>query len=464
MTHRPTPSSAGSRSVWFIVGVHLVAAAATMAGLFLTVHHRDVRSSEFQRRWVDTGVYQDRWSDLYRHWGADGYWSNGGLWCVNEDRPFRRWVESGNLNWFDPATFDPSVPHYYRSNTALFAAPIGLLDRTITKFVGVGHDRQVMVAGTQGLVAITAVLTGLLAHRLARSWGADRRSALTLGLCAQIVVQTSPMMLASYWRYYPTHAFAAALSLFMLALALPACRDRMANWLAGAGAFAMVAADVPHAVVAIAAWALVTWLGGGTLANAGIRPRWIPVGIGTAAAVGVIAAQFLVALAHHPDARFVGSGLLFRTGLDGDRSMQDGILDGVRKLFEGPVMFGGPGVETDAGISPITWTILLAAPPLALVLAAVRRLPLPVVPLSIGAGAFAGYVVAFSNAVAIHPYVYPTLIVGPGAAAMFGVLPAAVGRNSIGRWIVAIAASLLAALLAMNGLRSFAVQFPLAAA
>ncbi len=463
MTQPPTSSSAGFRSVWFFVGVHLFVAAATMAGLFLTVHHRDVRSGEFQRRWVDTGVYQDRWSDLYRHWGADGYWSNGGLWCVNEDRPFRRWVESGRLNWFDPATFDPSIPHYYRSNTALFAAPIGLLDRTVAKVVGVGHNRQVMVAGTQSVVAITAVLTGLLAHRFARSWSADRRIALTLGLCAQIVVQTSPIMLASYWRYYPTHAFASALALFMLALALPAGRDRMANWLAGTAAFAMVATDVPHAVVAIGVWALATWLGGDVLRRAGIRPRWLPAGIGAVAAFGVVAAQFLVALAHHPNARFVGSHMLFRTGLDGDRSMQEGLLDGVRKLFEGPVMFGGPSIQTDAGIAPITWTILLAAPPLALVLAAVRQLPLPIVPLSIGVGAFAGYVAAFSNAVAIHPYVYPTLIVGPGAAALFGVLPAAVGKKPIGRWIVAIAACLLAALMAMNGLRSFAGRFPLAA-
>lgn len=464
LIRRPSTSALEAASPWIVAAIHIVVAVATMIGLFLTVHRRDMQSQAFEDRWVASGVYQDRWSELFSFWGANGYWNHGGLWYINDDRPFRSWVESGTLNWFDPATFDPAVPYYYRSNTGLFAAPIGLLDRVVATLVGTGHARQVMVFSTQLIAAITAIFTGLLAHRLARSWGMGRQSALVLGLCAQVVLQTSPLILASYWRYYPTHAFAAALSAFMLALAIPPERDRLAKWLAGIGAFAMVAADLPHAMVALGAWALATWLGRDVLDEAKIAPRWRSTAIGAAAAAAVLATQFIVAVLHHPDARFVGSGFLFRTGLDGDRSRQSELLDGVWKLFEGPVMYGSPGRDADAGVAPFTWGILLAAPLLALVLSAIRRRALPIVPLVVGSGAFLGFVAAFSNAAAIHPFAYPVLIVGPGSVALFGVLPAAMTRHPVGRWVAVIAAIGVAGLLAMSGLRAFAVQFPTAGA
>ena len=61
------------------IGIHLAVAVVVLLGLFCTTHNRDVSSQGFERQYVETRVFQDRWNDLSNYWAMSGWWGNGGL-------------------------------------------------------------------------------------------------------------------------------------------------------------------------------------------------------------------------------------------------------------------------------------------------------------------------------------------------------------------------------------------------
>ena len=446
------------RSVVGLSIAHLTFAAFVLAGLFLTVHNRQVDAEAFETTWVETGVHQDPWTPLVRTWGEEGWLAHGGLWRLNEDPEFRRWIDDRSVDiepWMDPETFDPEVPHYYRSNTALFVLPLVATRAALSPLVS-EDSRLPNAIHSQLLLAAAAVATGLLVHRLSRISGADRGSAVALGLAGQLVFQTNAINLAAYWRHFPQQLFVIGLALFLLAIALGDDRRRLAGGLRLAAVLAMAVADLPHTAATLAAWAIAA----GLLDRREFRPDRLWRTLTPVVAVGVVAAaQFLVAIRTHPEAVFVGSGPLFRSGLDGDLAHYRGLLDGYGKLLVGPVLEGA-GV---AGTGVLLWGVAILAIPLTLLAASrVPRLRPSCLPLAVGGGGFLLFASAFSNAFAIHPFAYSTLLLAPAIAAIFGSwagsLEAATGRGRT----IALLATAAAIFIAMSQLREFAVAYPIA--
>lgn len=454
-TEQPTPEPIAREGIgWSRVLVHLVFGLLVLAALFMTVHNRRVDTVHFDERW--SGIFPDRWGRLADLWVEEGYWRHGGLWRLDRDEWFQQGVTDGGASqWFDPATYEPDAPHYYRSNSALFVLPIAAA-KAIGRLLGAdGEQRLVVVLTSQIVVMVGAALVGLLAGRLALLAGADSRASLVLGLSAQLVFQTNPLNLAAYWDLCPQHVFVAPLCLFLIGLTDP--EPRRSSVLRVVGVAGMTAVDVPHAAIALGSWAVASWL----LRSEELRGRRLAATVLPAVAVvAVVALQFLVAKWMHPEARFLGSGILSRTGLDGDVASQSGVLDGFVRLIRGPVLYGGGRAGTD----PLFWSTALAVPFVALILAAVRpRLRPTALPIAVALGTFGGFVLVFSNAFAIHPYVYPVLLLVASIPAVFGVLFGAL-EGGIGRpRIFALIAIAIAITSSLAALRAFAVHFPVGA-
>jgi hypothetical protein len=172
----------------------------------------------------------------------------------------------------------------------------------------------------------------------------------------------------------------------------------------------------------------------------------------------VIGAQFLAARWYHPNAAWVGSSLLFRTGLDGDTTYFDSAFCGYQRLLIGPVIEGG---KLDVGNGRVFWPLMLAAGPLTAVTAIWWRRVRPcLVPLATALGGFILFAAIFPNAFAIHPYAYGVLLLIAGVPALFG--PLLGGLDSLGGTprIVSLLAAAAAVVLVFAQLRDFARAFP----
>jgi hypothetical protein len=445
------------RSVAALVFVHAVLAIAILVSLFLTVHNRRTDTECFNSSWVRTGILHDRWSVLIEAWRREGYLAHGGLWRLDDDPWFRGWIASGDTPWFEEGrNYDPSRPHYYRSNSALFVLPLAASESMLRPIVA-EQSRLPAVLHGQLVVAAAAIVVGLLGHRLARMAGADRTSSVVLGLATQMVFQTNVLHLAVYWRLYPQHVFAAPLAAFLLGIGLRNDRPRTSEWLHAIGAAGMLAVDPPHAVLTLVAWVITSLV----LDRPEMKPRLllktlIPA-LGVAA---VILLQFATVAFRHPNAEFLGSSLLFRSGLDGDTGHHQGLLDGFGKLLIGRVLEHA-GV---AGTGIAWWSVVFASIPLTLIIAAkTPRLRIASGLLATGGGGFFLFCVLLSNAFAIHPFVYPTLLLVPALPCIFGLwvgaLEGATGRPRT----IALLTLAFALFLSMSQLREFAVAYPISA-
>ena len=431
--------------------VHVVVGVLVMAGLFLTVHRRDVRSPAFESSWVKTGVFDQRWINLVETWKREGYWNHGGLWKLDGDQWFEASLKT--TPWFSGTEYQPDRSHYYRSNSALFVVPLAVTDR----FVGaVMPIRWTAVLVNQALVLVAAVLVGLLTARFAAICGADVVGALVLGLCAQCVYQTHPLNLASYFQFYMQHAFAIPCAGFLLALTYSQHGRGWARVSLAIATAAMVMADLPHAACTLVAWGAVQAI----LDRRQLAPgKSIWVLVPACLGAMVVGTQFLIASWNHPDAVWSGSALLFRTGLDGDTRYFGGALHGYVRLFSGPVLYG----KGDAGREPIFWTVMLLAAPVVTALA-IRwtRLRCTVIPLAAAYGGFILFAAAFCNAFAIHPYAYAVLLLLAGIPAVFGPVAGAIEGVSGRPRLVPLLSAGIAVVIVFSQLREFATQFPIA--
>lgn len=68
--------------------------------------------------------------------------------------------------------------------------------------------------------------------------------------------------------------------------------------------------------------------------------------------------------------------------------------------------------------------------------------------------------VAFNNAMAIHPFIYPIMILPALCLATFAFLPAIIARTANFTWPVVAMAILVAFVVSMSNLRYFVVTFP----
>ncbi len=446
------------RESWHTAGLHSVVAVVVLVALFLTVHNRDLCSDSFERDYVETRVFQDRWNDLSDFWATDGWWTNGGLWCLNSDLNFNRWAEDGSLEHWSvegPLDLSGSGRYYYRSNSAISLVPLHLARQTKVMITGSPGGRWLLVLHNQLIVAGIGLLIGLTATRATRAMGLSLTHALVLGLGVQLVLQTHPLLLMSYFRLYFEHLFLLFGACVLLAATMP--RHRLGNVLRFIGVLGMMLADLPLAVLTLLAWATLNLIGNREWFR---QERWsrfvlLPAGIGLA----VIALQYTFVAVFQDNASFLGSSLLFRTGLDGDTTRFESLWEGIIRFIPDGVFYG-PNKAAASGI-PILWIAGFLG------VASVLLIPhrSPHAPAVVRLVALAGtlcfpFIVLFSNAFWIHPFAYPMLLLPVFVLAILAAVPALLASTNRMRWPFIVFAAAFAISLTMANLRLFAIAFP----
>ena len=437
--------------------IHAVAAVVVLIGLFLTVHNRDVESASFERDFVETRVFQDRWNDLSDFWANEGWWANGGLWSLNSDRNFNAWARQGTLeHWSVEGTLDMDGRYFYRSNSAIALLPLHVVRQAKSLVTGSPGGRRLLVLHSQLIMAGLALLLGLTATRATRTLGLSLTHAIVLGLGVQLVLQTHPLLLMSYFRLYFEHFFLLFGACVLLATTMRG--ERGGDVLRFIGVLGMVLADLPLAVLTLIAWALLNLIGGRTWFR---QERWVrrvllPAGIG----VCVIALQYTIVALFQSDASFLGSSLFFRTGLDGDAVRYGTMWEGIFRFMRDGVFYGPH--RAVAGATPVFWIAGFIAVGATLAAGAVRDRFGPMARLiALAATLVFPFIVLFSNAVYIHPFAYPMLLLPAVVLALLAVVPAVLVSICRVAWPVVLCAAVLAVSLTMANLRQFAVAFPI---
>ena len=439
------------------VVVHAVAALAVLLGLFMTVHNRDVNSEAFERDYVETLVFQDRWNDLSDAWRSDGWWANGGLWLLNSDRNFNRWAQKGMLeHWSVEGTPDLDRRYFYRSNSAMSLLPLHMLRQSKLLMTGSPGGRWLLVLHNQLIMAGLVLLLGLAATRSTRAMGLSMTHALVLGLGVQLVLQTHPLFLMSYFRLYFEHLFLLFGACVLLGATMRG--QRPGDVLRFIGVLGMVLADLPLALLTLVAWSLLNLIGSRTWFR---QERWLrcvllPAGIG----LGVIVLQYVIVALFQSDASFLGSSLSFRTGLDGDATRFGSMWEGIFRFMRDGVFYGPH--RAAAGATPVFWIVGFLAVAAVLVAGACRDRFGPMARLvALAATLCFPFIVLFSNAMYIHPFTYPLLLLPALVLALLAGVPAVLATASRVPWPFVLCAAVLAASQSMANLRQFAVAFPI---
>ena len=425
--------------------------------LFVSVHNRNVSSETFGLNAIKHASLDERWNDLSDYWRSDGWWSNGGLYHLNQCEWFNRTKESGGLSiWLetDPATPDANR-YYYRSNTMLWLVPLHVAQSAVVWARGGAARRSILVIHNQLWPMFTAMLLGLSGTLLARKMHARWIHALLLGVTCQIVLQTSPLNLGAYWGFYMQHAFAFAVSAAVLSLVHPNSTVRI--WLRSIAVVAMVFADLPHALVLLVGWAVLNLIISRRLFQ---QQRWVlSVLFPAAVALTLVAIQYAVVAIGVKDSIFVGSDLLFRMGLDGNTTQFDSLWDGAFGfIYKSPLSPRAPGSLSNA----VIWILGGAASIGTLALGSHKRdLGLACYVLSFLGIVFLPFFVLFPNTVAIHPYAYPAIALPLAVFALCVTLPLAL-RHVVRRfWPVVFVTLAIGFCLTGANLRSYAIERPI---
>ena len=436
--------------------VHMVLGVVVLVALFSTVHNRDTQSATFEQRWVESGIFSERWNDLSDHWRDDGWWANGGMWYLNQCDWFARakkaaWI----VEWVGDQPVDTDTRHYYyRSNTMLWLAPLHVTQSAVTWIRGGSARRWVLVLHNQVWPMLTAVLLGLSGTLLARRMGMRWIHGLALGISCQIVLQTAPVNLGAYWGFYMQHAFALAMMMVLLSFVIPRGRARLLIRIFGVAA--MVLADLPHALMLIAAWAGLNLMISPRLFS---RQRWLTSVVAPAViALLLLAMQYAVVMIATDRSSFIGSGLMFRTGLDGDITYFQSLWEGAFGfIFKSPLSRGAPLAAEHA----ILWVLGGLACVATLLIGARRRDLGHVCYMTMFLGvAFIPFFVLFPNAVAIHPHAYPVIALPMVVFGLFAALPIAVQGNMRRKWPLILTVVLTGLVMTAANLRSYAIDRP----
>mgnify|MGYP006422056123 CR=1 FL=1 len=450
-----------SLSITKVTLVHVLIGAITLAMLFLTVHNRNTNSAAFEKQWVDSSIFDDRWNDLSDHWRTNGWWANGGMYYLNQCKWFSGGKQGGGLRIWLGDTIETDlgeeVPqhYFYRSNTMLWLIPLHITQSAVVQMGGGLAKRWVSVLHNQVWIMMTAVLFGLSGTLLARHMRFSWAHCLLLGITSQIVLQTLPINLNSYWGFYMQHAFALMMMAVLLALIWPGRNGRV--WLRVIGVIGLFVADLPHAIMLIAGWAILNLAINHRLFR---QQRWLSlVIIPSISMLFVLSMQYVIVMFSSYRPVFLGSGLLFRTGLDGDVSIFQSLWSGsFGFIFRSPISHHGPdGVE-----HAVIW-IAGGIAGLAVMVICSRRKELGRVSYTTAflAASFLPFFILFPNAVAIHPYAYPVIAVPLMVFSLIIALPIALDRYSARRWPLLISVAFIGLTLTAANLRTYATTRPL---
>ena len=359
-----------ARSTATALLLYLLAGAALTAFLFLTVHKRP--ESEL------TGLHFIRYHQVVRVWVEDGYLKHGGL------------------AFLEPVDRNPKQK-VWRSNSMAFLVGALLLER-VPYVAGGSYSLRLMTVHNQLIVWLSAAALALLSMRMAMRIGVPASHAFLLGLGCQAAFQTFPDNLYLFWEMLPTGVVVLLVIPFLILEEARFERNRDETPFSAARAvlvFLLAWVEPIGAIFFLASYALVLFLfSEGELSRIRpVRTIALPALLG----IALFALQIAWVRFRYPTVELEGSGVLFRTGLDGSTQYVKGHSDILTRKWPQP----------DWLIN--RWKELFLAGAVALVIVLVLRvtskleLRSAVFILCVALGLYVPYAFTFSQAAAIHP-------------------------------------------------------------
>lgn len=447
------PAPPSRRHAAAIGAAFLALSLCLMAGLFLTVHRRDL-GTVLQAKQASLDQAQMRYDDTVERWLNKGFMHEGGMIFLKHGLAKAHYPNAVP----DDALVKPDSVFAWRNTTAAWLIPLYVMEAAQKAFTGT-FSHGLVIVYNQLAVALAAAALGLLAMRIAGRMGLGRFHAFLIGAACLAVYQTFPANLWLYWESSPL-PFPILFALLFLSLefgAWPQPRPALRQALRGVLATLVIFGEPVTGGMFVAFYLAM---------RAVLEPRGVAPGDVTALFIVPVALvacyltlQGLLVRNYHDSVFFVGSTLPFRTGLDGDfRYYSDHWDLLLRNLF----LFK-PGWPL-ANIVWWPWLFTAAILSAAALLARYRQVPLLREPLKIliaTVGLYLPFAMAMSQAAAIHPYHWDSCLVIPCILSVFCLLPAwREARAPTG--LPVFTTVVAAAAYCFVQLRTYALAYPLA--
>ncbi len=361
------------------------------------------------------------------------------------------WVNHGFFASYGMLWPTPDEKFIYRSGTGAFMVSGFLTEKVWMAMTG-HYGWRLLALHNELLLLLISALLALLAYRLARRLGAEPLHAFVLGVATQMVWFTFPENLAGYW-YVSEQTWCLLPAIGFLLLeerALDGRRTRLITILQALAVFALVYIECAVGTMFIAAYVATVFLlrdDRPPLKRLGavLLLPWV-----CAFAIYGIELIGVRQVSKQTGAKLTGSDFLYRSGLDGDD------LD---IAFGRDVVRGG----RSAHLFQWKWLFLCGvAAVLATLVAYVRgRAPqIVIVTLIALIGSYLLYAAVFSQAVALHPYLFDVMLATPLILALFAVVPALVESQTGRMGMIVLLALFSATWLSMFQLRIYALCYP----
>ncbi len=372
-----------------------------------------------------------------------------------------RWLNHGFFASYGLIWPTPDEKIIYRSFTGGFMVSGFLAEKVWIAMTG-KYSWRLLALHNEILALLISTLLALLAYRLARRFDAEPLHAFVLGVAVQTVWFTFPDNVAGFWRV-SEHEYSLLFSIGFLLLeerALDGRRRRLLTILQALAIFALSYIEYLIGMMFIASYIAAVLL---------LREERPPLKrlvavllLPWACAFTIYGIELIGARTEskRTGVKVEGSSFLYRSGLDGDSMFYGNHLD---------IAFGRDIVRTGRpGNSQYLfrweWLFIGGVASVLATLAAFVRGKVPriaVVTLAALIGTYLLYAAVFSQAVALHPYLFDVLLATPMILVLFAILPALVESRTRHTGAIVSMALFGAVWLSMFQLRLYALCYPL---
>src|SRR4051794_3795516 len=411
---------------------------------------------------------------LYAFFLAAGMIAAGYSWMTVQQRLVPQlsatqgpiWSHAVVTHWIDHGFFashgllwpTPDGKAIYRSGTGAMMLSSFIAEKIWMAMTG-RYGWRLMAMHNVLVAVLISALVALLAYRLARRVGAAPLASFVLAVSAQMVWFTFPDSLGLFWQTFAlVYALAAALVFLLLEEAALDGRTRRITMLQGAAVFCLVYLEFVMAVMFLAAWLATMFLLRGERPH--VKRLIAMLVLPFVAAMSIYGLQLIGARAERSKGvAIVGSGFLYRTGLDGDALFYGDPLD---------IAFGRDVIRAHRGGNKeflFRWeTLFFAGVAAVLVLLAAYlrgRVPrIAIIILMTLLGTYLLHAAVFSQLVALHPYLFDVVLLTPLVLALFVTLPAIAEVRTGGTGLIVLIVLFAAAWTSLFQLRLYAMTYP----
>ena len=319
---------------------------------------------------------------------------------------------------------------------------------------------QLLAIHNTAVALLISALLALLSYRIALRFGAAPVASLVLAVAAQTVWLTFPDNLGLFWDLTPQIWGLGPALLFLLfeEAALDGRRTRRITVLQALAVFCLAYLDFVMAAMFFAAWLAVVFLVRGD--RPPIKRIVLMVVLPSAVAMTIFGLQLIGGRSERGrGVNIAGSSFQYRSGLDGDAMFYGDHLD---------IAFGRDLPRKHRSGNPqflFQWGILffIGAAALLITLAAYVRGRVPrvaAITLLTLTGAYLLTAAVFSQAVALHPYLYDVLLLTPLVLALFVCVPALVEERTGATGLIIVIVLFAAAWTSLFQLRLYALAYP----